>query len=129
MDDKRRCAAARRTLTNQATIETQLIRLRHASTEHSRLAVDGNAAGANPVLCLATRCEASTRQHLLQALALGIGTGTATAPGSGRSATRAKRCWTNSRATAARGCIIALVARILVVRVILIVIDPGTLEV
>jgi hypothetical protein len=65
VDDKRRGAAARLTLTNQAAIETQLIRMRHASAENSGLAVDGNAAGANPVLCLATRCEASTRQYLL----------------------------------------------------------------
>jgi hypothetical protein len=52
------------------------------------LAVDGDAAGANPILRLATRRETRPRQNLLEALAFGISiTRTAATPRRGRGPT------------------------------------------
>jgi hypothetical protein len=135
MYNERRSTTARLTLTNQAAIEANLVRVRHARAEHSGLPVDGDAAGANPILGLATRGKSSARQYLLNALAFGIRAVGAAAPWCGCVTTgvglrRASRRGGAVRASVVVGVVIFEVrAGLLVVGVITFEVRTGLLVV
>src|SRR5262249_14602200 len=54
--------------TYRTPIEPQLISGSDAGPEHGDRAVDGDAAGADPLFHFAPRCETGPREHLLQSL-------------------------------------------------------------
>jgi hypothetical protein len=54
--------------TYRTPIEPQLISGSDAGPEHGDGAVDGDAAGADPLFHFAPRCETGPREHLLQSL-------------------------------------------------------------
>ena len=54
VDDECSGAAALFALPNETAVETQLVRRKHPAAKDRRLSVNGNAAGANPILRLAT---------------------------------------------------------------------------
>jgi len=55
MDQEHPRSASGRTLANQTTIEPHMIRRPHSNAEYGRLAINGNASSANPILDLTAR--------------------------------------------------------------------------
>src|SRR5262245_40463637 len=55
---------------DEPPVEAQMIRAPDPHAEHRRLAIDGEATRANPLLRLATRGDAHASEHFLQALRL-----------------------------------------------------------
>jgi hypothetical protein len=55
MDQEHPRNTASRTLANQTTIEPHMIGRPHSNAEYGRLAINGNASSANPILDLTAR--------------------------------------------------------------------------
>jgi hypothetical protein len=57
MDQKRPRNSANLALANQAAVEPHMVGRSHSNAKDGRLAINGNASCANPLLDLATRCQ------------------------------------------------------------------------